>query len=141
MLKIYLDKSTHLPLMMSYQGTLPRIMINKHIGADGGPGVIEEAEDVVVIRRHKGGDESASADKRAFNELLPAPEKAEIQVRFSDFRSVGGVLLPHTLTQFVNGTIDTVWAVDSYEVNSPNINEKFNNEKFKQDMMIRSKQN
>ncbi|MBC7910327.1 MAG: hypothetical protein H7Y30_07505 [Pyrinomonadaceae bacterium] len=140
-LKIYLDKSTHLPLMMSYQGTMPRIMINKHIGADGVPGVIEEDEDVIVIRRHKDEEEGASADKQPFTELLPAPEKAEIQVRFSDFRSVGGVLLPHTLTQIVNGTVDTVWTVDRYEINSPNINEKFNNEKFKQDVMIRSKQN
>ncbi len=140
-LKIYLDKSTHLPLMMSYQGTLPRIMINKHIGEKGGPGVIEETEDVVVIRRHKAGEEGASADKQPFNMPIPAPEKAEIQVRFSDFRSVGGVLLPHTLTQTVNGTVDTVWTVERYEVNAPNINEKFNNENFKQDMMIRSKQN
>lgn len=149
-LKLYLDKSSHLPLMMSYQGSLPRIPFNKIIRGDGPVNIEEDADenihfrqqgeasedapDVIIIR--KGKDNEAPAEGRKFTLPVPPPENAEIQIRFSDFRSVGGVLLPHTLTQTVNGQVDTIWTVEKYEINSPTINEKFSKE-----MHFRTKQN
>lgn len=139
-MKLYLDKSTHLPLMMSYKGTLPRIPIDREIKVNGGSGT-EEGSDVVIIRRHKAGEAGEElpkiivddkdinvdgpADRRKIVMSVPMSENAEIQVRFSDFRSVGGLLLPYTLTHVVNGRVETVWTVESYEINSPSINDKF----------------
>jgi hypothetical protein len=139
LLKIFLDKSSHLPLMMSYQGSLPRILLNKVVKHDG-PATLEGNENEIIrldeedgatgdspriiVRRRIDGDKApAGGDK--FTLPAPAPMNAEIQVRFADFRTVNGVLLPHTMTQFVNGKIDSVWTVERYEVNSPNINDKF----------------
>lgn len=149
-LRIYLDKSSHLPLMMSYRGSLPRIAIRKVIKSEGAGA--NEDEDVVIMRRpegsqdkqngpqivieRKGGETDPSAHKRPFEMRLPMTEDADIQVRFSDFRAVGGVLLPHTLTQLVNGQVETVWTVENYEINSPSINEK-----FQKVMQLHSKQN
>lgn len=148
-LKIYLDKTSHLPLMMSYQGSLPRIPLARVMHGSGP--MVEEDVDVMVVPRGKEGaaapgqrivierepGDKVPADGRTFTMRAPLPlENAEIQIRFSDFRSVGGVLLPHILTQYVNGTVDAVWTVDSYGVNLPNINEK-----FPKDILIRAKHN
>jgi hypothetical protein len=147
MMKLYLDKSSHLPLMMTYQGMLPRIPIARMMHMEGPVG--EGADDnVIVIRRQKDGDtkvdgadgqiifERKLSDAGADGEKTMMLENAEIQIRFSDFRAVGGVLLPHTLTQYVGGKLESVWTVDGYELNSPNINQK-----FQRDFLIRTKQN
>ncbi len=160
-LKIYLDKTSHLPLMMSYRGFLPRIPLGHMAGTDGPTGETED-KDVVIVRRpqegeagtttaaphiifeRKIGDENAPAagDKPPFTMRLPAPVETEIQIRFSDFRAVGAMLLPHIMTQVVGGKVDTIWTVESYEINSPNISEKFSiNDKFPKDVLIRTKQN
>ncbi len=55
------------------------------------------------------------------------PEPAEFQVRFSDYRAVGSVLLPHRWTQTVGGSADETVDVTSYEINPANIAEKFQN--------------
>ncbi len=154
-LKIYLDKSSHLPLMMSYRGSLPRIPFRHFINNGEGPMVEGEDADVVIVRRPREGadakveaaprivieravgDDKAPAEGRKFVMRAPVPsEETEIQIRFSDFRSVGGVLLPHVMTQYVGGKIDTVWTVERYDVNLPNINEK-----FQKDVLIRTKHN
>ncbi len=148
MMKLYLDKSSHLPLMMTYQGMLPRIPIGRMIHSDGQAGEIND-QNVIVIRRPKDGStkvEGAVEPQITFERKIGEPgadghktmmlESSEIQIRFSDFRSVGGVLLPHTLTQYVGGKLDSIWTVDGYELNSPNINEK-----FQKDFLIRTKQN
>jgi hypothetical protein len=153
-LKIFLDKSSHLPLMMSYQGSLPRIPFRHFINGEGPMGEGEDA-DVVIVRRPKEGegatveaaprivieraigDDKAPAEGRKFVMRAPVPsEDTETQIRFSDFRSVGGVLLPHVMTQYVGGKIDTVWTVERYDVNLPNINEK-----FQKDVLVRTKHN
>jgi len=152
-MKIYLDKSTHLPLMMSYQGTeLPRIPAGKGVRVIMTPGEAGEAvegKDVVIIRHDKEGEASdkqprvfyerkggESADGAKFTLPLPPPENALIEVRFSDFSAEGGVMLPHTFTQMSNGQVETVWTVESYVINSPTINDK-----FKQELFFRTKEN
>lgn len=144
-MKIYLDKTSHLPLMMSYQGSLPRIPFEQGLKIAGAG---DDGEDIIVFHRKDG--EAGQAKPRIiikdkdgervvqegdkFTMPAPAPEfeNALIQIRFSDFRAEGGVMLPHTLTQLVNGKVETVWTVDRYEINSPSINDKFQqNFKFK----------
>lgn len=139
-MKLYLDRSSHLPLMMSYTGSLPRIPVDREIKVDVEAGTGEGSK-VVVVRSHELGEaggeqptiiiedmdrEAGSPTER--HKILRSPvasEDAEIQVRFSDFRPEGGLLLPHALTHLANGRVETVWTVESYEINSPTINDKF----------------
>ena len=101
--KLYLDKSTSLPRMMTFQGHKPfMIRINK--------------DDAVANK---------DAETKIFTRQLPQPEMAEFQVKFSDFRSVGGLQLPHKWTQTVGGKDDEVLDITSYEVNPANIAGKF----------------
>jgi hypothetical protein len=112
-IKLFLDKSTHLPRMMSYQGFKPMVFkVNKDEARSGG------ADTKVLVNR------------------LANPEPAEIQVKFSDYRTVNGVLLPYSWTQTNGGNADETVNVASYEINPANIAEKFQNLPPK--VMIRS---
>lgn len=142
-MKLYLDKSSHLPLMMSYKGSLPRIPIEREIKGEGTL-VADEGKDVVIVRHRKDGEAGQKAPTIMFERKIDDSElpvdgrkivysvamndDAEVQVRFSNFRIVGGLLLPYTLTHVINGVVDAVWTVERYEINSPSINDRFQNE-------------
>jgi len=101
--KLFLDKSSHLPRMISFQGHRPMII------------------------RIKKDDMKSEADTKIFERKLDKPETAEFQIRFSDYRAVNGVLLPHRWTQTVGGAADETIDVTGYEINPANLAEKFQN--------------
>jgi hypothetical protein len=72
--------------------------------------------------------EPAKADV-VFTRKVDAPEMSEIQVRFADYRSVGGVQLPYKWTTSVGGQTSEVFDVTGYDLNPANIAEKFPNRK------------
>jgi len=98
--KLYLDKSTSLPRMMTFQGHPP-----------------------MIIKLDAKSQESG--DIKVFTRQTPSPEMAEFQVKFSDYRNVNGLQLPFKWTQTINGKDDEVLDVTSYEANPANISEKF----------------
>ena len=103
--KLYLDKSTSLPRMMSFQAVKPLVFrFNKDEAQASG-----EKQDRIFVRREAG----------------EAPETAEFQVKFSDYRSVGGLQLPFRWTQTVGGLADQTIDVVNYEINPAGIAEKF----------------
>ena len=104
--KLYLDKSTHLPRMLSYMG-MPMMK-------------------AVKLERQPG---DAPKDVVAFARKLDKHELVEHQVKFSDFRNVGGIQLPHRWTQTVAGNPGEAIEISSYDINPANISEKFKNQK------------
>lgn len=106
--KLFLDKSTFLPRMISYQGTeLPHI-----------------------VRFKK--DDSNNMSKEEIIELKVGAvnmKNVEHQLKFSDFRSVGGLLLPHRWTENVEGKQTQNIDITNYEVNPANIADKFKGQK------------
>lgn len=112
--KIYLGKSSNLPVMMSHSGhQMPNMVkFNKEIPAD-------HAKDPAMLNKiHE-----------AFKKIHGNGEKAEFSVKFSDYRSVGGVQLPYKWTKAIGGVADETFEVTSYEINPANIAEKFQNQK------------
>lgn len=112
--KLYLDQSSHLPRMMSYQGAKPFMIKFKKEDANAD----SDKETKVFVRR---------AD-------APKGETAEFQVKFSDYRSAGNIQLPYKWTQTVGGKADQNIDVVSYDINPSNIADKFKNQK----VMIRT---
>lgn len=102
-IRLYLDKSSHLPVMMTYLAPKPfMIKIKKEDAKADGNG-----------------------DVKVFREKMPAPELAEFQIKFSDYRSVGGVQLPHRWTQTIGGKEDETIEITAYDLNPANIADKF----------------
>ena len=68
-------------------------------------------------------------DVKVFVHKMESSETVEYQVRFSDFRSVGGLILPHKWTETVGGNAGETVDITSYEINPANIADKFQNQK------------
>lgn len=109
-IRLYLSKASSFPVMVAYRGhAMPRVMAFKSKAPEGS----EPQADKVIMFDHK----------------IESPELAEVQIRFSDYRSVNGVQLPYKWTTSVAGQTTEVLDVASYEINPANIAEKFQNQK------------
>ena len=109
--KIYLGRSSNLPVMMVYTGMrMPNVMFARKEGAPA-----TDAGDKMIFMRSVDG---------------PPAETAEFQVRFSDYRTVSGVQLPYKWTQTVGGAADETFEVSSYEINPANIADKFQDQRM-----------
>jgi hypothetical protein len=106
--RLYLDKSSHLPRMMTFQGAKPMIF---------------------TFTSKEGEVKASGGEPMVFTRKVGAPETAQFAVKFSDYRSVNGVQLPYRWTQTIGGKDDEVLEITSYEVNPANIADKFQHEK------------
>ena len=101
--RLFLDKGTHLPLMLTYKTTARRM-------ATGGPGGLS-------IRHNMSKEEIDKMIKEQEAKMGP-PQEVEHQIRFSDFRKVGGLTLPHRITQTSDtGDMTEEWEIVKYEIN------------------------
>ncbi len=99
--RLFLDKQTHLPLMLTYKTTARRM------AAGGGLGI-----------RHGMSKEEVDKMIREQQEKMGPPREVEHQIRFSDFRKVGGLMLPHRITQTSDSNDMTEeWEITKYEIN------------------------
>lgn len=90
--RLFLDSSTHMPLMLTWAGAAPRIQIARRGGASG--------------------DQAPGAG------TPPAPTpQATIEMHLSEYKAVGGIKLPHVITRGTNGQTFEEWEVKSYKIN------------------------
>jgi hypothetical protein len=108
--RLFLDKQTHLPLMLSYRAPRPRVFTMTMQGGGKGKSPEEAA---------KGAQDKMKAD------AATKPEEVEMQWRFSDYRQAGGLMLPHRITSGPDGE-----TTDELEIKSYTINPQFKADKF-----------
>jgi hypothetical protein len=101
--RLFIDKRTHLPLMLTYRAPKPRVMM---MTFTGGPGSGKKPEEV----------EKEAREKLKAQEATP-PEEVEMQWRFSDYREAGGLKLPHAISMGFDGETNEEWEIKSYAVN------------------------
>ena len=94
--RLFVDTKSGLPLFLSFKGQLPRMRTLRAAGPDA-----EKAR--------------AEAEKAAAS---PEPD-AEVRLFVSDFREVGGLLLPHRFLQEVEKGPSEEWTVKKWKVNPP----------------------
>ena len=89
--QLFLDQKSHRPLMLAYKGILPRVVTRTFDGPAGGKRDLEKhAQDLEKDER-----EMKSA---------PPPEVA-MQISYEDYRSIGGLELPHRITRSTEGKV------------------------------------
>ena len=91
-MRLFIDRETRLPLMLTYQGVMPRMVVRRGGGAPPDP---EE------MRRR----------------MAEPPRQVTFEVRYSDYKSVKGVMLPHLVTQSVEGRPTEEWTVSEFKIN------------------------
>jgi hypothetical protein len=94
--RLFLDQTTHMPLMITWQGTPPQMVFAARRGGRGGRGA--DAGGVPPPPRQ-------------------AAQPATLQLTLSDYKTVGGIKLPHLITRGVNDTTIEEWTIDSYRLN------------------------
>lgn len=103
-LRLFIDQSTHLPLMVQYQDPKPMVMIN------GGPG------------RGPGGSgrqtPSPEEVQRRITEVQRnPPQLGTFAMHLSDYKRVDGLMLPHKIETSLDGEPNEEWTIEKYKVN------------------------
>jgi hypothetical protein len=102
--RVFFDKKSHMPLLLSYRGPKPRIMtMTRQAGSGSKP------EDVAKAR--------AEAEKKMQAETPAAPEEVDFYIRMTDYRKVGGAMLPHKLTFLTENEVSEEFEISKYQLN------------------------
>ena len=102
--RVFFDKSSHLPLLLSYRGPKPRIVtMTRQAGERAKP------EEIKKIRE--------DAEKQMHAEAPPIPEEVDFYIRLTDHKKVGGLMLPHKLTFSTDTEVSEEFEISKYQVN------------------------
>lgn len=93
-IRLFLDSATHMPLMLTWSGAGGRAFARGAQGAPAAPGA------------------QASATPAARGRAA-----ATLEMHLSDYKTVGGLKLPHVITRSTNGETSEEWTVKSYKIN------------------------
>ena len=106
--RLFLDSTTHLPLMMTWNGGGQR----GGRGGQGGQGGFRGAP----AQEPQAGAAVDAAQGRRGRGAGGAPP-ATLEMHLSDYKVVNGVKLPHLITRGTNGQTAEEWAIKSYRIN------------------------
>jgi hypothetical protein len=95
-LRIFLDKASHRPLMLSYRGVAPRLMIQ--------------------TQRMGPGDQQRGEGAAAHAAASP-PAPVEIDMFLADYKKVDGVWLPHHVSRSIDAKPSEEWTIKSFKLN------------------------
>lgn len=104
--RLFFDKQTHLPLLLSYRANKPRIMTAFNRPTDRNV----KPEDAVKHAREE-------ADKKLAAEPAPKPEEVDFFIRVTEYKKVGGLTLPHKLTFLTGADVSEEFQISKYQVN------------------------
>lgn len=112
-LRLFIDQSTHLPLMVQYQDPKPMVMINGGPGrGPGGPGR--------GPGRPGGPPPQMSPEEmqKRVEEMRKNPPALGIYaMHLAEYKKVDGVMLPHKIDISLDGQPNEEWTVEKYKVN------------------------
>lgn len=102
--RLFVDESSHLPLMLTWQGPGPLFIRGRGPGgARGGP------------------PDGAPADRPAEPDnappAAPRPREATLRMTLGEYMEVAGIQLPHFITRAVNGQTIEEWTIERYRIN------------------------
>jgi len=110
--RLFFDKQSHLPLLISYRGPKPRIFtMTRQAGSAPKP------EDVKKMQEE--------AEKKHAAEITDKPEEVDFYIRLSDQKKVNGLMLPHKFTFLTEGEVSEEFEISKYQVNPQFKSDKF----------------
>ena len=101
--RLFFDKKTHLPLLLSYRGPKPRMLTMTRQGSARNPDDIKKARE--------------EAEKRMREEGPAIPEEVDFFIRLTDHKKIDGVMLPHKFTFLTESDVSEEFEISKYQVN------------------------
>jgi hypothetical protein len=102
-IRLFFDKSTHLPLLISYRGPKPRIVtMTRPAGGQVKPEDVKKAREDAEKNLSDGPAQS---------------EEVDFYIRLSDHKKVGGLLLPHKFTFLTGDEVSEEFEISKYQMN------------------------
>lgn len=103
--RLFLDKQSHLPLLLNYRGPKPRIMTMTRPAGGG----TMKPEDIKKAREE--------AEKKMAAEMPQTPEEVDFYIRLSDHKKVGALMLPHKFTFLTESEVSEEFEISKYQLN------------------------
>jgi len=103
-IRLFFDKNSHMPLLLSYRGPKPRIVTMTR-SADKSA----KPEDVKKLR-----DE---AEKKMTADSAGKPEEVDFYIQLSDYKKVDGILFPYKLTFLTENEVSEEFEISKYQLN------------------------
>jgi hypothetical protein len=123
-IRLFVDQATHLPLMLQYTEVRPRMNMMgpggpgaRRGGGGGPPGAGRPGGGGGAGAGTGGGQRPDPEEIRRRMENMPMPEPSTVSMYLGDFKHVDGVMLPHRLTQAVDGKTVEEWTIEKVRVN------------------------
>lgn len=110
--RLFFDKQTHIPLLLSYRGRKPRIMTSIARSPNTG------TEEAVKKAREE-------AEHKLAAEGPPKPEEVDFFIRLTNYKKVSGLMLPHKLTFLTESEVSEEFEVSRYQLNPQFKSDKF----------------
>ena len=101
--RVFFDKKTHLPLLLSYRGPKPRMLTMTRQGGSRNPDDMKKARE--------------QAEKKLQEEGPPVREEVDFFIRLTDHKKVDGVMLPHKFTFLTENEVSEEFEISKYQVN------------------------
>jgi hypothetical protein len=101
--RLFFDKKTHLPLLLSYRGPKPRMLAMTRQGGERA-----SAEEIKKAREE--------AEKKMHEEAPAVPQEVFF-IRLTDHKKVDGVMLPHKFTFSTDSEVSEEFEISKYQVN------------------------
>lgn len=125
--RIFIDQATHMPLMLQYQEVRPRINMMGP-GGPGGPGMRRgpggpggpppaAGDPRVAGQGPPPGDRPNPEEIRRRMESMPPPAPSQVSLYLGDYKRVDGVMLPHRLSQAIDGKTVEEWTIEKVRIN------------------------
>ena len=103
--RVFFDKTSHMPLLLSYRGPKPRVMTMTRQAGSTKPEDLKKARE--------------EAEKKLETQA-PAPrEEVDFYIRLTDHKKVGGLMLPHKLTFLTDNEVSEEFEISKYQLNPP----------------------
>lgn len=103
--RIFFDKKSHLPLLLSYRGPKPRVMTMTRQAGEAA----RSPEEMKKAREE--------AEKKMQAEAPPALEEVDFYIRLTEHKKVGGLMLPHKLTFLTDTEVSEEFEITKYQLN------------------------
>jgi hypothetical protein len=130
-IRIFIDQQTHMPLMLQYMEVRPRMMFSGPGGpggpggrgmagrgpGPGGPPPPDTHETAVPPPPQGAGPRPNPEEIRRRMESMPPPAPSQVSLYLGDYKKVDGVMVPHRLTQAVEGKTVDEWTIEKVKIN------------------------